>query len=368
MLLATPPAPLLAAGSDQDLHKSVYANLSGLPDHSAVIHVSLQKPYTGALQRSDLPEPWAPQFFIVRDEDRKELVVVFRGTQSWHDVVMDISSSKHRRIASLQLIVLRLYVEVAETFELPALLDTQEGRTRHFKCHSGILKACRSLLQPDSDFIRSLANTLKAYPEYRLVFTGHSLGAGVAFVMAMMLASCRRSTKEGTSEPTWVLKHASLPEEKGDRLVKSVCFAAPNWCDPPLARLVARGSPAPLVTSIVLDHDLVPRLAWPQIRLIKRSLVLLSDLTTAERGSLIKDWLLVKLRLGDPLTLEERSWQIRKKLIAVAQETEQERCGPPGVVYQIERTTTAPLSKKWELHRVADVQRFYGAVCELLLL
>lgn len=94
MLLASPGTPLLRACDEDRLHHRIYADLSGLPDHSSILHVSLQKPYQGALSKSEEAEPWRPQFFIVRDDDREELVVVFRGTQSWHDVVMDISASK----------------------------------------------------------------------------------------------------------------------------------------------------------------------------------------------------------------------------------------------------------------------------------
>lgn len=255
---------------------------------------------------------------------------------------------------------------MAETFQLPGLSTHQDETQRHFKCHSGILKACRALLEPDSEFVRDLASTLNLHPGYQLVLTGHSLGAGVAFVMTMLLASVRPSamkSEQSASEPTWILRHPSLPDEKGDRLLKAVCFAAPNWCDPALSALVARGAPAPLVTSIVLQGDVVPRFAWPQIRLFKRSLVLLSDLSSAERGPLIKNWLKMQLRLLDRFAFERHAWQLRQKLIGLAQETEPERCGPPGVVFQIERCPDARGQQKWLLHRVLDVQRFYGAVC-----
>lgn len=223
-----------------------------------------------------------------------------------------------------------------------------------------MLTAARKLLESDSEFVADLAAALAAYPTHQLVLTGHSLGAGVAFVMAMMLASSRRSV-EHPDQPKWTMQHPSFPHESGERRVKSVGFGSPNWCDPELGRLLARGAPSPLVTSVVIGDDLVPRFAWSQIRMLKHSVVHLADLPSTERSNLRKEWFKAMLRLSDGKELEAHAWALRQQLLDLEERLEPERFGPPGAAYYLDkRSADAP----WQLYRVQDDQRFFGSSCE----
>lgn len=226
-----------------------------------------------------------------------------------------------------------------------------------------MLQACKALLQPGSSFTFNLSNILKEHPNYKLVFTGHSLGAGVAFVMAIILAGCQTDPSASQKEPTWVLHHPSFPTERGERPIQAVCFAPPNWCDPATATAVAKGHPSPLVTSVAIESDIVCRFCWPQVRLLKRTVVYLSDLPRDDLSGLLIGWLTKKLGLSSGTHLIERAWAIRKDLGHLARETEPDRWGPPGYLLHLARDDKSNASSQWQLYEVKDHQRLYGAIC-----
>lgn len=90
-LLPSPPTPLLTP-SGQTLPHRLFAHLGGLNDHRNVLHVALQKRYDGvpASEEDEIEATYAPQFYVLRDDARGEIVCVIRGTQSLADVCVSL--------------------------------------------------------------------------------------------------------------------------------------------------------------------------------------------------------------------------------------------------------------------------------------
>ncbi|XP_071707416.1 uncharacterized protein [Rutidosis leptorrhynchoides] len=120
------------------------------------------------------------------------------------------------------------------------LLDNKLGR-RKFDggyVHNGLLKAAGVVLDAESDTLKKL---LESYPSYTLTLTGHSLGSGVAALLAMVVVTNR--------------------DKLGNIDRKRVrCFSiAPARCMS--LNLAVRY--ADVINSVVLQDDFLPRTATP---------------------------------------------------------------------------------------------------------
>ncbi|ETO24274.1 hypothetical protein RFI_12883, partial [Reticulomyxa filosa] len=99
--------------------------------------------------------PRKPGFYVMKDDRRKTLVVCIRGTSTLMDALIDLD---------------------CDTKQM-----TRNGQTIHV--HGGIYSAAQkvshSTLRPVEKFIRD-------NPQYHVVITGHSLGAGVASLLGFL--------------------------------------------------------------------------------------------------------------------------------------------------------------------------------------
>lgn len=87
--ILAPPSPLFTPGVNHEtLPHRVFTHLGGI-DHktSSVLHVAIQKHYTGVpAQSQELEEVYEPQFYLLRDDLHGEVICVVRGTQSLADM------------------------------------------------------------------------------------------------------------------------------------------------------------------------------------------------------------------------------------------------------------------------------------------
>ncbi|XP_077359071.1 diacylglycerol lipase-beta [Festucalex cinctus] len=156
-------------------------------------------------------------FFVALDHKRESILVSVRGTLSLKDVLTDLS---------------------AECENLPI-----DGVTGACYAHKGISQAA-------SYVYRKLVNdgilnqAFSVAPEYKLVVTGHSLGAGAAAVLAILLRN---------SFPT----------------LKCYAFSPPGGL---LSKALADYS-KDFAVSVVLGKDLVPRLSLPNMEDLKRKIL-----------------------------------------------------------------------------------------------
>ncbi|KAK1290102.1 hypothetical protein QJS10_CPB18g01581 [Acorus calamus] len=131
-------------------------------------------------------------------------------------------------------------LNMAKESDYAVLLDNSLGK-RKFDggyVHNGLLEAARCVLRLEGDFLRQL---LEKNPGYTLTFSGHSLGAGVAALLALVVVED--------------LERLGNVERKRIR-----CYAiAPARCMS--LNLAVRY--ADVINSVVLQDDFLPRTATP---------------------------------------------------------------------------------------------------------
>ncbi|XP_048026773.1 diacylglycerol lipase-beta [Megalobrama amblycephala] len=156
-------------------------------------------------------------FFVALDHKREAVLVAVRGTLSLKDVLTDLS---------------------AECENLSV-----EGVSGTCYAHKGISQAANYIYKKlVNDGILSQAFNIA--PEYKLVITGHSLGAGTASLLAVLLRS---------THPT----------------LECFAFSPPGGL---MSKALADYSKQ-FIISVVLGKDLVPRLSIPNMEDLKRRLL-----------------------------------------------------------------------------------------------
>ncbi|GAA5926876.1 lipase family protein [Sporobolomyces koalae] len=279
--IVSPPTPLLTP-SGATLPHRLFAHLGGVQDHRHVLHVALQ----GTNSQADIV--YAPTFYILRDDSHRQVVVVFRGTQSLADIKTDLEGE-----------FLPLHLENDER-------TTSSDPSTPYRIHCGILAAARHLLDPERSPLFSKLATALEETGYDLVLTGHSLGSAVASTVALLASSYNSTTN------TWSISASSgLPS---DRSIRAITFAHPTTLNAALATRCALGTP-PLVVSVSLENDLITRAGLPQLRELRRTLGRLDRTRTERNSSSILSqwwkWRKLKTGLAEVEELEDDAWKRR---------------------------------------------------------
>ncbi|TKY86146.1 hypothetical protein EX895_004971 [Sporisorium graminicola] len=203
------------------------------------------------IQTLDADADYSPTFYIVRDYVRKVVCVAVRGTQSFSDIIVDLE---------LQ----------TEEIELPQVQPTPG---EEFRCHAGIWRAAKALVSPSSKLFATLRQALAENEGFGIMFCGHSLGGAIASAAALLLAEYFIPDGAEPDAGTWVTNMSSgLPAR---RPIRAVSFASPVIMTADLASRAALGS-VPLVTTVVLGSDVIPRVGHGQVRELRRVLGALS--------------------------------------------------------------------------------------------
>ncbi|XP_030256622.1 sn1-specific diacylglycerol lipase beta [Sparus aurata] len=183
-------------------------------------------------------------FFVALDHKREAVLVAVRGTLSLKDVLTDLS---------------------AECENLPV-----EGVSGACYAHKGICQAANYIYKKlINDGILNQAFNIA--PEYKLVITGHSLGAGTASVLAVLLRS---------SFPTLQCYSFSPP---GGLLSKALADYSKDF-----------------VVSVVLGKDLVPRLSMPNMEDLKRKILKIVSNCSKSKYRILLQGCWYELFGGDP--------------------------------------------------------------------
>jgi len=135
--------------------------------------------------------------------------------------------------------------------------------------HAGILMAAKQLYK---DLMPVLLETLKKHEGYGLVVVGHSLGAGTATLLTMLIHS-----------------EYNIP-------VHCYAFAPPSVVSLDIAKRVN-----PLVTSVVLNDDFICRLSWGSLEDLKQVILHLLNQTDSNVKRLFQ-FLSVGNNLGETAT------------------------------------------------------------------
>ncbi len=114
-----------------------------------------------------------PAYYIARDVKRKAIVLAIRGSFSPRDLLTDLCASSENFLVEdeLQIGEIGYY----RNFTTPRLIF---GRA-----HKGMVDAARTISAMTGKIV---TDELEAHPDYNLVIVGHSLGGGVAAIIAAM--------------------------------------------------------------------------------------------------------------------------------------------------------------------------------------
>ncbi|KAI9063504.1 alpha/beta-hydrolase [Trametes sanguinea] len=253
-----------------------------------------------------------PRFWVLTDHVRREVVLVIRGTMSLNELAVDLTCDpapftlpKAARRSSTHPPPTRSpqqpaededeakqeesYDELDEEVEnipgsfpfpmdlsVPFPTSQKKGKetatsTQPFPrarapsetddahiVHGGMLKMARAMGAPGNPVHVAVRNALRRNKGYSLVMSGHSLGAGVAALLALMWA---------TPETRLTHRTSGLPI---NRQVTAYCFAPPCLVSP---KLGAKAAASGLITSFVYGHDIVSRLSLGSVRDLTRAAV-----------------------------------------------------------------------------------------------
>ncbi|CAG8617954.1 7010_t:CDS:2, partial [Ambispora leptoticha] len=142
-------------------HRVTFARVNDLPLDS-IVHSSHQNPPSTG-------NHYSPTYYLIRDHSAKSIILALRGTMSIHDLIVDLSCEY-------------------EDFILPE--DIQSGDLTPNKVHRGMMKVAKALATPgQSGVFETLKRELEQNEDYGLVLIGHSLGAGIASLLALLWAS-----------------------------------------------------------------------------------------------------------------------------------------------------------------------------------
>ncbi|UZJ55019.1 hypothetical protein CBS101457_004339 [Exobasidium rhododendri] len=228
--------PATFTPSGDRFSRQTFAHLSRL-HHEDVLHADIQTLDSDA---------YSPTFYLVRDLARKVIVVSVRGTQSLQDIIVD-----------LEIIV----EEVA--------LNDGEQNAEKLLCHAGVLRAAKALISSESTLFKTLNEALEENKGFGIVWTGHSLGGAIASTVVLLLSKYVLTEGEEEEEGRWMTHSDSgLP---ADRSIRAITFAHPATVNANLANRAAKGK-MPLVLSVILGSDFIPRCGHGQARELRRVL------------------------------------------------------------------------------------------------
>jgi sn1-specific diacylglycerol lipase len=148
---------------------------------------------------------YCPVCYIAVDHREKSVVVIVRGTLSFADALTDLSAQ-------------------------PAYLMSDENGVK-FYVHQGMLDSAQALhMKLEGDGL--LQKIFNKYPSFKLVLAGHSLGAGVASILALIL------------KPVYPKLHCYAYAPPGGLMNKAAAQYTKSF-----------------ITAVFFENDIVPRLS-----------------------------------------------------------------------------------------------------------
>ncbi|KAG0260472.1 hypothetical protein DFQ27_003500 [Actinomortierella ambigua] len=224
---------------------------------------------TGAMGEQE--KYYAPRYYILDDAESKQIVLVLRGTKSLHDVMVDLTCDA----ADL---VLDHETPVASAASRRRHHDHNHNHHQHhhhrhpYKVHGGFLKAARTMASVDTLGIQERIHwALRDRPDYSLLVIGHSLGAGIASVLALLWADpttgltpplpLSRTTRTKTRSSVHTTTVAEMMALPPGRRVRCYAYGSPKVMCPRLSRRSTK-----IITSISYGEDVVGRLSLGSVR------------------------------------------------------------------------------------------------------
>jgi hypothetical protein len=221
---------------------SSFSTMTGLPQ-STILLSSYVDPAGGSNSAGETESGFPLVHYLFLDHESKAVVLALRGTWGFEDILTDMTCD----------------------------YDDLEWQGKNWKVHKGMHASAKRLLEGGGKRVMAtIKAALEEFPDYGVIFCGHSLGGGVAALLATMIsqpnadtsgpsfvtASALQATKPlllTASHQQEAAKSFSLPP---DRPIHVYAFGPPA-CMSPFLRRATRG----LVTTVVNGKDVVPTLS-----------------------------------------------------------------------------------------------------------
>lgn len=236
--------------------------------------------------------------FVAIDHPSKAVVVTCRGTLGLEDVLTDLTC------------------------------EYQDLHLRgvKYRVHKGMLNSALLLLKKCSRLLVVVKVALEEFQDYGLVLTGHSLGGGVAAILAILLSFPSNGafvTNNATTAPTDGVR---IPE---GRKIHCYAFGTPACVSEELRRATRT-----LITTVVHGRDVIPCLSFGIIRDFWTVAVAFKEDTKGAKAEIRRRILdgLSKGSLGGSLDHDDWAFAVMKTLRAVMRA---EKLVPPGEVWNV---------------------------------
>ncbi|GBF61471.1 Sn1-specific diacylglycerol lipase alpha [Trichophyton mentagrophytes] len=232
---------------DHHEHNS-FSDYTGLPA-STILLSSFVDTAGGTNSAGVNSEGFPLVHYLSIDHESKAAVLTLRGTWGFEDILTDMTCD----------------------------YDDMIWLGRTYQVHKGMLASARRLLEGGGGKVMAtLKSALEEFPDYGVIFCGHSLGGGVAALLATLMSQPQHPDLPGPSFVTSSSQQVftgllpataheatqSTHQQMGQfslppgRPVHVYAYGPPAVMSPSL-RLATRG----LITTIVNGHDVVPTLS-----------------------------------------------------------------------------------------------------------
>ncbi|KAL4924033.1 lipase family protein [Aspergillus undulatus] len=218
-----------------------FSHHTGLPA-STILLSSYVDPAGGTNAAGETESGFPLVHYLFLDHESKAVVLALRGTWGFEDVLTDMTCA----------------------------YDDLEWQGRNWKVHKGMHASAKHLLMGGGKRVMiTIRAALEEFPDYGVVLCGHSLGGGVASILATMISEPANDASQVSfttaSRPG---RQLLLPSAKSYVDSESACYLpsgrpihvyayGPPGAMSPHLRRATRG----LITTIVNGQDLVPCLS-----------------------------------------------------------------------------------------------------------
>ncbi|KAI9838962.1 MAG: hypothetical protein M1819_004170 [Sarea resinae] len=306
-----------------------FSGHTGLPP-STILLSSFVDPQGGTNAAGETETGVPLVHYVSLDHGSKAVVLTCRGTLGFEDVLTDMTCD----------------------------YDELYWRGQAYNVHKGMHASARRLLQGGGGrLMTTIKVALEEFPEYGFVLCGHSLGGGVAAILAILLSEPSPAEIPGSNFVTmsspW-RPYLSLPSGYGEagistnrgsvlppgRPIHAYAYGPPATLSPALRRATSG-----LITTVVNGQDLVPYLSLGNLRDFQAvALAFKTDTSNAKSHVRSRVWETLTNGLtgtfyGQALGIagEEDdywAWSALKSLRSCMQAT---KLLPPGEVFVVER-------------------------------
>ncbi|RJE22841.1 Lipase class 3 [Aspergillus sclerotialis] len=326
------PRPTKALpGQESDRHEhSAFSGHTGLPA-STILLSSFVDPAGGSNAAGETESGFPLVHYLCIDHESKAVVLTLRGTWGFEDILTDMTCD----------------------------YDDLQWQGRNWKVHKGMHASARRLLEGGGGRVMiTIRAALEEFPDYGVVLCGHSLGGGVAALLATMISEPNLKLT-GTSFVTASYQSATrqkLITGYGEQGPKSTCFLPPGrpihvyaYGPPAVMSPSLRRATRGLITTIINGQDVVPSLSLGILHdMHSISLAFRSDASGAKshvryrvweglRQSIINKFNVndppIVIHAGDGLGEDAWAWNALKML---REEMHAPKLMPPGEVFTVE--------------------------------